>query len=40
MRLLADENIDSVIIKRLRDDNHTVFYVIEMKPGITDNEVL
>ena len=40
MRFLADENIDRIIVERLREAHHEVFYVIEMKPGISDDEVL
>jgi len=40
MRFLADENVDKPIVKRLRDDGHTVLYVLEMEPGISDDEVI
>ena len=31
MKFLADENVDKPIVKRLRDDGHTVLYVLEME---------
>ncbi len=39
MRLLADENIDAAIVARLRADGHDVLYVVELAPGVTDDEV-
>jgi predicted nuclease of predicted toxin-antitoxin system len=40
MRLLADENIDQSVVLRLRRDGHRVEYVLELTPGITDEQVL
>ena len=40
MNLLADESVDAQIVERLRAGGHTVTYVAEMGPGITDDEVL
>lgn len=40
MKFLANENIDKPIVDRLRKDGHAILYVIEMEPGITDNEVM
>lgn len=40
MNLLADESIDAPIVEQLRADGHTVAYVAEMRPSITDEEVL
>lgn len=40
MILLADENIDGVIIRKLRQAGHQVLSVAEMFPSISDNEVL
>lgn len=40
MNLLADESVERQIVERLRRDGHTVLYVAEMKPGITDAAVL
>lgn len=40
MKFLGDENLDSQIVERLRLDGHTVWYVIEMEPGISDDDVL
>ena len=38
--LLADENIDSPVVKALRKSGHQVLHVTEMEPGITDELVL
>ncbi len=40
MKFLADENLDSQIVERLRQDGHLVWYVAEMEPGISDDVVL
>ena len=40
MNLFLDENIDKQIVDRLRCDGHTVWYVAEMSPSISDDEVL
>jgi predicted nuclease of predicted toxin-antitoxin system len=40
VNLLADESVDAPIVERLRLDGHDVAYVAEMRPGITDDEVL
>lgn len=40
MKFLADEGVDKQIVDRLRQDGHTVWYVAEMEPGISDDEVL
>jgi len=40
VNLLADENINQLIVDRLRNDGHRVWYVVEMEPGISDDEVL
>ena len=40
MKFLADEDVDKPIVERLRKDGHIVFYVIEMEPGISDDEVI
>ena len=40
MKFLADENMDVAIVERLRQDGHQVWYVVEMDPGIPDDEVL
>jgi predicted nuclease of predicted toxin-antitoxin system len=37
---MADENIDRQIVERLRQDGHEVWYVAEMDPGVSDQEVL
>ncbi len=40
MNFLADENLDGQIVHRLRRDGHSVLYVAEMSPGISDDIVL
>lgn len=40
MNLLADEGVDGPVVERLRQDGHTVLYVAEMEPGISDQEIL
>lgn len=40
MNFVADEGIDQPIVKSLRQAGHTVWYVAEMSPSISDNEVL
>ena len=40
MILLADESVDRQIVDGLREDGHTVLYVTEMDPGISDDAVL
>jgi predicted nuclease of predicted toxin-antitoxin system len=40
LKFLGDENLDWQIVERLRLDGHEVLYVVEMEPGIPDDEVL
>jgi predicted nuclease of predicted toxin-antitoxin system len=40
LKLLADENIDASIVHALRADGHDVLYVVEMQPGVDDDQVL
>jgi len=40
MNFVADESVDRQIVERLRDDGHFVWYVAEMAPSISDDEVL
>jgi predicted nuclease of predicted toxin-antitoxin system len=40
MILLADEGIDAPIVDRLRAEGHSVGYVAELSPSITDDEVI
>jgi predicted nuclease of predicted toxin-antitoxin system len=37
---VADENIDRQIVERLRQEGHLIWYVAEMDPGISDQDVL
>ena len=40
MKLLIDENVDRLIVDRLRADGHEIWSINELQPGITDEEVL
>lgn len=40
MKLLADEGVDREVVESLRGDGHTVTYIAEAEPGLTDEEVL
>ena len=40
MTFLADESVDYPIVKSLRDSNFTVDYITEIKPGISDDQVI
>lgn len=40
MRLVADENIEKPIVEFLRDKSFDVFYIIEAKLSISDEEIL
>ncbi|MBI3109064.1 MAG: DUF5615 family PIN-like protein [Candidatus Rokubacteria bacterium] len=40
MNLVADEGVDRAVVERLRHDGHEGFYVAELSPSVTDEEVL
>ena len=40
MNFLADEGVDGLIVKKLREDGHDVLYVAEQKSGTSDETVL
>lgn len=40
MNFVADESVDRQVVERLRDDGHSVWYIAEMAPSISDDEVL
>jgi len=40
LRLLCDADVDRPLVERLREDGHDVFYIAEIKPDSTDEEVL
>jgi len=40
LRFLADECCDTGLVSSLREDGHDVLYVLERKPGVSDDEVL
>jgi predicted nuclease of predicted toxin-antitoxin system len=37
---VADKNVESVIVQRLRDDGHDVIWIAESDPGTSDDRVL
>ena len=40
MNFVVDESVDRQIVEQLRDDGHSLWYVAEMAPSISDDEVL
>jgi predicted nuclease of predicted toxin-antitoxin system len=40
MNFVADESVDGDIVQRLRQKDHHVWYVAEMEPGLSDDQVL
>ena len=40
MKFLADECCDAGLVESLRNNGHDVLYIMEEKPGATDDEVL
>ncbi|HSA48451.1 MAG TPA: DUF5615 family PIN-like protein [Candidatus Competibacteraceae bacterium] len=40
MKFVADESVDFPIVERLRQDGHSVWAVVEMDSGISDDLVL
>lgn len=40
MKFVVDESVDRQVVDRLRANGYDVFYVAEMEPGISDDEVL
>ena len=40
MNLLADEGIDRAVVERLRQAGHTVAWIAELSPSISDDAVL
>jgi hypothetical protein len=39
VNFLADENLEMQVIERLRQDGHDVLAIVEMEPGISDEQV-
>lgn len=37
---VADENVESAIVHRLRQDGHDVVWIAESNPGTTDDQVM
>ena len=40
MKIVADENVDKLIVDHLRKNGHDVYYVCEQTRGICDEDVL
>ncbi len=40
MKFLADEGVDRPIVEALREAGHQVWYVAEMEPSLSDEDVL
>jgi predicted nuclease of predicted toxin-antitoxin system len=40
VKLVADENVDGVIVERLREDGHEVSWIAEAAPATSDPRVL
>jgi predicted nuclease of predicted toxin-antitoxin system len=40
MNLIADEGVDRQIVELLRNEGHEVLSIAELKPGISDDEVI
>ncbi|MDQ5824680.1 MAG: DUF5615 family PIN-like protein [Chloroflexota bacterium] len=40
MKIVADESVEGRVVAKLREEGHSVIYVAELHPGITDDEVL
>ncbi len=40
MKFLVDEGVDRPIVDALREAGHQVWYIAEMEPGLSDEEVL
>jgi predicted nuclease of predicted toxin-antitoxin system len=39
LKILADECCDAGLVNSLRSDGHDVLYILENKPGVSDDEV-
>lgn len=39
MNFLADESVDRSIVEFLRENEHSVIYIAEMEPGLSDEKV-
>ena len=40
MKFVADESVDQQIVARLREEGHSVQYIVETGPGTSDEDVL
>ena len=39
MNFLADESVDRSIVEFLRKNEHSITYIAEMEPGLSDEKV-
>lgn len=40
MKIVADEGVDAPVVHKLRKEGHSVTFIAELHPGITDDQVL
>jgi predicted nuclease of predicted toxin-antitoxin system len=40
MNLVADESVDAPIVRYLREDGYQVWYILEIAPGMADEDIL
>ncbi len=40
MNILTDENLDVQMVERLRQDGHSVAYIAEMSPSLSDDAIV
>jgi len=40
VNFVADESVDQQIVERLRKEGHEVWYIVEIRPGASDADVL
>ncbi len=40
MNFLTDESVDRQIVERLRADGHSVWYIVDTEPGISNGDVI
>jgi len=40
VNFVADESVDQQIVARLREEGHSVWYIVETGPGASDKDVL
>jgi predicted nuclease of predicted toxin-antitoxin system len=40
LKIVADESVEGRVVAKLREGGHSVIYIAELHPGITDDDVL